>query len=60
MIRETLTLATIIAAKAGVALAMAEQTLSISGASIRAVLGHVLGDARLEGDLLLVAVIVVQ
>lgn len=57
---QTLTLATIIATETGIALTMAEQTLSVARAAVRTVLRHVLGNARLEGDLLLITIIIVQ
>lgn len=39
---------------------MAEQALAVARASVRAVLGHVLGDSRIECQLLFVTVIVVD
>lgn len=39
---------------------MAKQTLAVTRAAVRTVLRHILGDASLEADLLLVAIVVVQ
>lgn len=55
-----LTLTAVFAAESWIALAMAEQTLAVARTPVRTVLRHVLGDGRLERDLLLVAVVVVQ
>lgn len=52
--------AAIIATETGIALAMSQQALSIARAAVRAVLRHVLGNGRIEGQLLHVPVVVVQ
>lgn len=57
---ESLTLAAVVAAEAWIALAVTDQTLAVVRAAVRAVLGHVLGDGRVERELLLVPVVVVD
>lgn len=57
---QTLTLIAVVAAETGIALAVSGDTLAVVGASVRAILGHVLGDSRVEGQLLLIPVIVVD
>lgn len=56
----SLTFTAVVAAKSWIALAMAEQTLSVARTSIGTVLRHVLGDTSLKGDLLFIAIVVVQ
>lgn len=60
MFMRVLTLAAVIAAESRIAFAVASNTLAIAGAPIRAVLCHVLSDGCVKGQLLLVAVIVVD
>lgn len=56
----SLTLTAIVATEAGIALAVSEQTLTIAGAAVRAVLGHILRDDRVERNLLRVTIVVVD
>lgn len=56
----TLTLTAVIATEARIALAVSGHALAITRASVRAVLGHVLGHRCVEGQLLLVTVVVVD
>lgn len=53
-------LAAVVATKAGIALTMAQQALSIAGATVRAILCHILGNGGVEGDLLRVTIVIVQ
>jgi len=53
-------LAAVVAPEAGVALAVTQQALTVAGAAVGTVLGHVLGYGRVEGQLLHVPVVVVK
>lgn len=52
--------AAIITTESRIALAMTQQALSIARATVRAVLGHVLSNGRIECQLLHVTIVVVQ
>lgn len=55
-----LTLAAVVAAKTRITFTMADLALSISAASIRAILCHILGHRRVEGQLLAIAIVVIN
>lgn len=55
-----LTFATIVATESGLALAMSHQTFALAGAAVGAVMRHVFSHDRDEGDLLGVAVVIVN
>lgn len=57
---EQLTLAAVVAPKAGIALAMAHQAFALAAASVGTIMGHVVGDGRDESNFLRIAVVVVQ
>lgn len=55
-----LTLTAVIPAESRIALAMPGHTLAVVGATVGAILGHVLCDSCVEGELLLIPVVVVH
>lgn len=57
---DLLTLTAVIATETRIALAMAHHTLAIVRAPVRAVLGHVFGNCRVEGQFLVIPIVVVD
>lgn len=55
-----LTFAAVVATKARITLAVAEEALSVAGAAVWTVLGHVLGNNGEKGHLLCITVVIVQ